>query len=188
MKALIIFTLLLVGSTLWGFDNYMTSKYENQTWSEIEADSSKLVAWPTIMGLPINKICVTKDKIKALEPVKSCKEWRLSSQKDCRKKTDWCFTQDEMGYGEASSFKTLYYKCTMPSINEKFQISRYITVNNCVETKADYSNNSDADNFSCTRIKSEKMLYPQTQSVTITDYRTEASTWGTKAFTIPDCK
>lgn len=187
MKTLMI-VIFLISSTLWGFD-YISNDYDQRSWQEIEADNSKLVSWPTYMGVPINKLCITPTKIRSLEPVRSCGEWKVVKQSECKRSSDWCFEKDDSIYTESQQYgsPSLYYKCAKIMKSKNLEFSRYTTMNSCVSAKAIPEGDYSPDNYSCKHIKSERILYPQTHEVTITDTRGESQSWGTKKFHIPQC-
>lgn len=188
MKTLII-AIFLISSTLWGFD-YVSTDYDQRSWQEIEDDNSKFITWPTYMGIPINKLCITQSKVRSLEPVKSCGEWKVVKKSECQKSSDWCFEKDDSLYTEGHLYgsQSLYYKCTKPMESKNLELSRYTTRNSCVSSQAAYDGDYSFENHTCKQVKSERILYPQTHEVTITDIRGDSQSWGTKKYHIPQCK
>lgn len=189
MKSLIFFLGLCLGLTSWAFDS-TPSEFERKSWSEIEADNSLFVNWPMVMGIPINKVCLTKDKIKALEPIRSCREWKVSSASECKNKTDWCYTTNEQLYEHSYPANDTYHKCMKIDINKKAQISRLMTSTTCVENSSKQQDFSDIEYLKCTKYKIESYTFPQVHNVRITDYRQqngETFNWAYKNYAIPLC-
>jgi hypothetical protein len=185
MKATVFLSMVLMGLTVWGLDS-LTPAYEPITWSQIEADRNKSVAWPRVMGLPINEICLTNDKIKTLKPIRSCSEWKISSASDCRNKTDWCYTVDSMNQFDADRFIQTYYKCTKPEAYKITEYSRTVKDSSCAATKIERV--GDVDMETCTKFQTKYVVYPRVHSVMVTDYSSDSGSWFVKDYIIPNCK
>lgn len=189
MKLVIILFGFLVAQTTWALDR-APNQFERKTWAEIEADNSLYVNWPMTMGVPINKVCLTKNKVKSLVPVRTCKEWQISTARDCSKKTDWCYTTNDNLYNEGQSFDSTYHKCMNISVNNKAQISRLMTTSKCIETFSSPMDESSTESLKCKKYKAESYTFPQKHNVKITDYRQhngESFNWGYKEYAIPLC-
>lgn len=189
MKTIVILLSLMVSHSLWALDSVPT-EFERKSWAEIEADNSLYVNWPMVMGVTIDKVCITKDKVKSLVPIRSCQEWKVSTLKECRGKTDWCFTTNEHLYDEGHPYNDTYHKCMKIEVNHKAETSRYMTTSKCVETGIKPVDDANIDYLKCTKYQTEPYTFPQVHNIRITDYRGyggESMTWAYKTYTIPFC-
>lgn len=189
MKSLIIILGLCLGLTSWALDRG-PSEFERKSWSEIEADNSLFVNWPMVMGMPINKVCLTKDKVKSLVPIRSCREWKVSTASECKNKTDWCYTTNEHLYEHSYPTEDTYHKCMKIDINNKAQTSRLMTSTTCVDSVTRPQDDVYTEYLKCKKYKIESYTFPQVHQVRITDYRQQNGdtfTWAYKNYAIPLC-
>lgn len=187
MKTLTMLLLILAGFVAHA-SGYGFSNYDDLTWSQIEADSTKGISWPVIGGIPINEICLTQDKVRSLRPVTSCEQWQRSNAIECSK-TNLCMVENNSSRSEGSSYDFIFYTCAKSSVKQNLELSRYVDVKTC--TVEVYYSEGDVyrtiNQSSCRDIKTERRLFPETHTVMITDY-SESGASGTKEYSIPYCE